>query len=217
MAVRESNNSFVTLEQARATVGVGPDDSEQDALLYDCINAALSIMEGYTGRLLKERAYTNVFVDGSGTAVLNAPQYPITASATLTVYSNSTRDFSSPTALVLLDSTGSNAGTAQVMVDYEAGILTRIDADVWPSGPGTVLIAAMTAGYQLSDERAAERLRQAQLQITSALWSEAARDPMVASRSIGGLSEQFVAGEYAAMLPRTRLILDAFRRHAWQS
>lgn len=221
MAARESNFSFVTIDEARAFLDLGADDTDRDGLLFSLITAAVATMEGYTNRRLFERAYSNVILDGYGTDQLCLPEYPLNTGATLTVLEAVDRNFSIVTALEALDATGTNYSTAGFVSNADEGILTRLNA-VWPTGRSTVMVT-YTAGYQLSNERFAEQLKTAQRRIIADLWASVGRDPTLSSRSIGGLSETFLSGtgpdsgKYAALKPEVRMVLDQFRREAWQS
>jgi len=176
--------AFPTLAQARAFLRLRDQDTKGDGLLTDLINAVAQYFENMTGRRLKRRDYTNVVVNGTGWTNLFLPEYPVTAISS--IKADMLREFDAAAALIVFDGTGTQDTHDVVIVDDGiSGEIALVNGDVWPDGPGTVLVS-YTAGY---DPAAQTDLTQAQLIAIEELWNLAGRDPSITSFSMGGVNQ----------------------------
>lgn len=200
--------AFPTLAQARAFLCLRDQDTAGDGLLTDLINSVAQYFENMTGRRLKRRDYTNVVVNGTGWTNLFLPEYPVTSVSS--VKADILREFDVATALVVFDGTGTQDTHDVVLVDDGvSGEIAMVNGDVWPDGPGTVLVS-YTAGYNSDAE---SDLTQAQLVAVAELWNLAGRDPTIQTFSMGGVSQSLANTPGSA---RVAAAIAAYKRASFE-
>lgn len=200
--------AFPTLAQARAFLRLRDQDTKGDGLLIDLINSVAQYFENLTGRRLKRRDYANVLVNGTGWTNLFLPEYPVTAISSIKV--DMLREFDGADELILFDGTGTQDTHDVVLVDDGvSGEIALVSGDVWPDGPGTVLVS-YTAGY---DPAAQADLTQAQLVAIEELWNLAGRDPSIQSFSMGGVNQGLANTATSA---RVAAAIQTFKRASFE-
>lgn len=199
--------AFPSFAQARAFLRLRDQDTSGDALLAQLIDAAAATFEAATGRRLKRRDYVGALVNGSGWTNLFLPEYPVASIAS--IKASATRDFANAAELVVFDGTGTQTSHDVVLTDGgDSGEVVLVNGDVWPEGPGTVLVS-YSAGY--GDD--ADDLLQAQLVLISDLWNLAGRDPKIASQSVGGLAQAYLNASHA---PQVDAAIKAYKRASFE-
>ncbi len=106
--------AFTTASRLKSFLGISV--TTYDTLLETLINAVSDFIENEINRRLKQTAYTGTKIDGSGTHELVLPQWPVSSTATFTLYERTG---------------GSNYGSdvwqevdsSKYRVDYDAGII----------------------------------------------------------------------------------------------
>lgn len=201
-------NSFVTLDEARRHLDLDPEETEKTEVLSVIINYTAKLFNQFTGRNLKERAYTALYLDGNGLTQMFLEEWPIDRTQTFTVNADSSREFTSSTLLVVWDEVA-GIGTDAVMLDDEAGEIELVNGDAWPKGNKTVKVA-MTAGLKIAD---AGHLVEVQLLQISDWWERIGRDPQLSNHTEFGVTAAFISGTLAsAISPLVRQVLTSERR-----
>lgn len=121
---------LTTLSNVKSYGGI--ETAEGDALLRRLITAASLAVENYCGRSILSAAYTAV-MDGNGAALLQLPQYPITAVSSLKIdnvtkvaevsYADGGYKFSGR-RIIFRDGTCFTRGLGNIEIAYTAGYST---------------------------------------------------------------------------------------------
>jgi hypothetical protein len=203
--------AFVTLAQARSTIGLLPEQTDDDGLIIDMINRSTGLFEQYTGRKLYSRAYVNQLIDGTGEATAFLLEYPVTAVAS--IKTSDSREFSAESALLVFDGTGTQADSAfEVIVDADTGEIELTNDSIWPDGKAKIF-ASYTAGFTATT---APELAQAQLTQVAQWFFQRGRDPKLTGSSLGGVTTTLLApdSESGGLVDEVRAILGMHRRVA---
>lgn len=201
-AVSVSAHSFLTEDDALALVLRGSTLTGDDQIIFrQKINAAVSMMESWTGRFLKSRAYTDLQVGTSRPGELRLPEWPITA---LT----SVRSLDSQLGETTIDLT-------YALIDRAVGIVRLRDGGSFARGEATMLVNA-TLGYTSADHPSEwYQLCEAQQALVALLWQRHSNPHLVTqtSTAIGpGAGMNFRADK---MPDEVRGLLERFLR-SWR-
>ncbi len=184
----DTTNSFLDEPEARKILALSEEDHRFVGRLHDAINGAAMIMNHFTRRNLKSRAYTNKFYDGDGSDTFFLEEFPVDLTAAFTVRVSSTRVFTEDD-LTRWDQLSSANGT-DYMVDDELGEVVRIDGDVWPCVRKSIRVS-FTAGVAAASEEGLVA-KEAQGILVQDLYARMGDNPSIGSESVAGESVSYI-------------------------
>lgn len=173
--------ALVTLDQAKATLGIDMIDTSQDAALQTQINQVSAAIHRYVDRILVRQGYRDQFRYVCNWMRLGEPlalwQYPIALD-----------ENGDPIAIIVQD--GSTVDAALYEANDERGLLYSIDAAGAYGWTGLLIAVDYTAGYDpIPDD-----VQAAALDWLTARWHSEGRDPSLRSETIPDLLAQTYAG-----------------------
>jgi hypothetical protein len=196
--------ALVTLDQAKAALGIDPADTSQDAALQQQIDAVSAAVNNYCNRIFAVQGYQDTlrYVNNwlHAGQPLRTRQFPIVVD-----------DQGVPLIAVI-----ENGGTLDVTyweVYPDQGTLYRLDGDMTGAWTGTTMLVDYTAGF----DPIPPDVQGAALEWLTARWHAVGRDPALRSETIPDLISQVYAGEQGAgtsagsMPPGARDLLGAYR------
>lgn len=115
--------------------------SDDNAIIEILIDQVTEFIEKYCGRRFKETAYTNIKLDSDGGEALYLPQYPVSSSATFTLYNRTTT--SNEDSWEVVD-------TEDYYIDYDTGLVYSVGGGKWVRGRQFFKVN-YTAGYSFNN------------------------------------------------------------------
>lgn len=189
-------NAWTTLEATKRHLGVDPDNTDQDDLITDLINAAYKALEGYIHHPLKAADYIEEY-SGDGTNTLILRKYPI--NSVEYIYDDVLRDFA---AISLIDSEN-----YVIDNDEEVGSVRLFkNVAVFTRGVKNIKIK-YNAGF--TDENMPADAKTACHMLVSYLKNRGGTEAMTA-QSLGGKSETYEVGPLPAYI---RTMVDAYKEY----
>lgn len=194
-----SGHALTTIDAVRAQLGLGPEDTSQDAVLARMINSASDVIRTYCDRDFA-RAQRTDRLEGPGGPVLLLPLYPVLQVESVTA-------------------DGTPVPVEEYDVDAQAGRLIRRRGS-WPGGPGLTVEVVYEAGY-ITPEQArkgvGERdlpydLEEACIATVMSWYSRRSMPPDVQSFWVEQIRVQFDQERDWLPTPVQR-ILDRYRRY----
>ncbi len=166
-----SSMALVTLDQAKAALGIDPADTSQDALLATQIEAVSLAVNNYCGRIFVVQSYQDTLRYVAQWIYAGEPlrtrQYPIVVEP-------------GGAPLVTVIENGATVDVAFWDVYPEEGTLYRIDGAILTAWTGTTILIDYTAGF---DPVPAD-VQMAALEWLTARHGAAGRDPGLRSETI---------------------------------
>ncbi len=193
--------ALVTLDQAKAALGIPAEDTAQDAVLTAQIESVSTAINNYCDRIFVVQTYRDQLRNACGSygEPLVVRQYPIIIAEGVPL-------------IVTEDGAALDAALWEVFP--EAGALYRLDATALPSGWGAALLVVdYTAGF---DPIPAD-VQGAALEWLTVRHHAVGRDPALRSETIPDLITQVYAGDVGAgtsagsMTPGARDLLEPYR------
>lgn len=172
------------------------DLTSETALAAIALDSASEVVRSYTNLTLDATASDTVTLDGSGTQVLWLPESPVTAVASVTLYSGG----DSEELLV--------EGIDNDYVWHEAGRLYRPDGVCWPSEPQSVTVV-----YSYGNSTIPADIRLVALQVAARVF---ALGPVV-TESAGGYSATYATDAMGGLSPSEMRVLDRHRIEDWNA
>lgn len=176
--------SLVTLDEAKAALGIPLDDTSQDAALTMQIEAVSVAVNNYCNRVFVVQTYqdqfrylTNWLYPGQP---LQTRQYPIVVT-------------DGEPAVAVIEN-GGELDVALWEVYPEQGALYRLDGALVAAWLGTTIIVDYTAGY----DPVPPDIRSACLEWLGARWGAIGRDPSLRSETIPDLITQVYSSDSGA-------------------
>jgi len=199
-----SSMALVTLDQAKAALGIDPSNTSQDALLTAQIGAVSLAVNNYCGRIFAVQSYQDTLRYVAQWLYAGEPlrtrQYPIVVEP-------------DGTPLVAVIENGATVDVAFWDVYPEEGTLYRIDGATVTAWTGTTILVDYTAGF---DPIPAD-VQGAALEWLGVRWYAVGRDPALRSETVPDLLTQVYAGDagagtYGGAVPAgTRDLLAPYR------
>ena len=168
--------ALVTLEQAKAALGIPAGDTSQDAILTAQIAATSLAINNYCDRVFVIQSYRDQLRNACGCwgEPVTTRQYPIVVDA-------------EGVPLVAVTENGGAVDPAYIEVYPETGAVYRLDATMAPAGWGAALLVIdYTAGY----ETIPEDVQGACLEWLTVRWHGIGHDPALRSETIPDLITQ---------------------------
>jgi len=173
--------ALVTVEQAKATLGIEAADTSQDAALQALIGQVSAAVHRYIDRVLVQQGYRDQFRYVSNWMALGEPlalwQYPVALD-----------EDGYPVAAIVQD--GAAIDAALYETDDERGLLYSIDASGAYGWTGLLITVDYTAGY----DPIPEDVQAAALDWLTARWNSEGRDPSLRSETVPDVLAQTYAG-----------------------
>jgi hypothetical protein len=195
--------ALVTLDQAKAALGIDPDDTSQDAALAGQIDSVSAAINAYCNRIFAVQEYTDQIrhVCGYWGEPLVVRQFPIVVEDGV--------------PLVTVSEDGLALDAAYLELHPETGSLYRLDsAGAAPGAWGAALtLVEYTAGFVTVPPD----VQGAALEWLGARWYSVGRDPALRSETVPDLLTQVYAGDAGAgtyggaVPPGTRDLLAPYR------
>lgn len=193
--------SMTTLERVKAELGIT--NSASDALLLAKIAEASSDLEAHIGgRLCRERLTQLCWGVPNVAAVLVLARFPVASIVSLAVDDD-------------------DVDLAELRLDEETGLLTRLTADGYPCSWHWAKSVSIVfdAGYLMPGEAGRDLppvLEAAAVELVSSYWAAKGRDPLVRVEDIPGVmrTEYWVGavGEAGSLPPSVESKIEPFRR-----
>jgi hypothetical protein len=196
--------ALVTLDQAKAVLGIDPADTSQDTNLQAQINSVSSAIHRYVDHVLVQQAYRDQFryiynYTYPGEA-LQLRQYPIAVDA-------------SGVSIVTVTEDGVAIDAAAIETDPDRGKLYRLDGGDPYCWTGSLIAVDYTAGFDpIPDD-----VQAAAVDWVSQRWFQMGRDPSLRSETIPDLiaqtfaAEQIMPGEMPGVPNSVALLLAPYR------
>jgi hypothetical protein len=176
--------ALVSVDQAKAALGIDPADTSQDAALSAQIDSVSMAINNYCDRIFAVQVYRDQLRNACGWygEPLVTRQYPIMVNDT-------------GVALVAVTENGVVLDAAYLEVYLETGGIYRLDGSMAPAAwASALLVVDYTAGY---DPIPAD-VQGAALEWLTARWFAVGRDPALRSETIPDLITQVYAGDFGA-------------------
>jgi Phage gp6-like head-tail connector protein len=163
--------ALITLDQAKAALGIDPADTSQDAALTQQIDQVSRAIDNYCDRIFVRQGYTDQYRYvynwlASGEPLLTR-QLPIAADV-------------AGAAVVTISEDGVAVDLASFEADLERGALYRLDGTAPSSWTGTSIVVDYDAGFVPIPED----VQSAALEWLTARWKAQGRDPALRSETI---------------------------------
>jgi Phage gp6-like head-tail connector protein len=163
--------ALITLDQAKAALGIDPADTSQDAALTQQIDQVSRAVDNYCDRIFARQSYTDHYRYvynwlASGQPLLTR-QLPIAADV-------------AGTPVVTISEDGTAVDAASFEVDVERGALYRLNGTAVASWTGTSIVADYDAGFDVIPED----VQSAAIEWLVARWKAQGRDPALRSETI---------------------------------
>lgn len=173
--------ALVTVEQAKATLGIGAADTSQDAALQALIGQVSAAIHRYIDRILVQQGYRDQFRYVANWMCVGEPlrlwQYPIALD-----------EDGAAVATIVQD--GVAVDVALYEANDERGLLYSIDASGAYGWTGLLITVDYTAGY----DPVPEDVQAAALDWLTSRWHSEGRDPSLRSETVPDLLGQTYAG-----------------------
>ena len=173
--------ALVTVEQAKATLGIDAADTGQDTALAALIGQVSAAIHRYIDRILVQQGYRDQFRYVANWMFVGEPlqlwQYPVALD-----------EDGAPVAAIVQD--GNPVDAALYEADDERGLLYSIDASGAYGWTGLLITVDYTAGY----DPIPEDVQAAALDWLTARWHSEGRDPSLRSETVPDLLAQTYAG-----------------------
>lgn len=162
-----------------------------EGLATIAVDAACQVVRDYVDQPLDGATVTDKYLDGTGTATLILPAFPVASVSSVVLYA---------------DRTDTSPDTLAVNVDYvedlERGVLHRIDGDVWTEGRQNVKVTFVASYASVPSS-----IRLVALQVAARVYEVG----MTKSASVAGVSETYVEGG-GSLTDDEREVLRGYRR-----
>jgi len=173
--------ALVTVEQAKATLGIDAADTSQDTALAALIDHVSAAIHRYIDRILVQQGYRDQFRYVANWMFVGEPlalwQYPVTLN-----------EDGAAVAAIVQD--GNTVDAALYEANDERGLLYSIDASGAYAWTGLLITVDYTAGYDpIPDD-----VQAAALDWLTARWHSEGRDPSLRSETVPDLLAQTYAG-----------------------
>jgi len=173
--------ALVTVEQAKATLGIDAADTSQDAALAALIGQVSAAIHRYIDRILVQQGYRDQFRYVANWMFVGEPlqlwQYPVALD-----------EDGSAVATIVQDGVAVDAALYEA--NDERGLLYSIDASGAYGWTGLLITVDYTAGYDpIPDD-----VQAAALDWLTARWHAEGRDPGLRSETVPDLLAQTYAG-----------------------
>lgn len=162
---------FISSEDLAAYTKI---DTLDSLLAQIALDAACETVRGFCDQGLDEATSTDAWLDGTGSATIRLPRFPVSALTALAVSVD--RADAAPETLT---------ENTDFVLNTETGVLTRIDGGVFYESPQSVKVS-YTHGYSTVPSDA----RLVALQVAARIYELG----MVENESVGGISATYVAG-----------------------
>jgi len=173
--------ALVTVEQAKATLGIDAADTSQDTALAALIDHVSAAIHRYIDRILVQQGYRDQFRYVANWMFVGEPlqlwQYPVALD-----------EDGYPVAAVVQD--GVTVDATLYESNDERGLLYSIDASGAYGWTGLLITVDYTAGY----DPIPEDVQAAALDWLTARWHSEGRDPTLRSETVPDLLAQTYAG-----------------------
>lgn len=164
----DTENSLLSLDDAKIWIGVSTSDTTYDPVVYDLINSVSLRFNLETGRKLKARSWTEYY-DGDGGDDLYLNNWPL-SSTSVTVTIDANRAYTTDLTV---------AGTDLMLTTESARV--RLDDDAFDEGTRSVKVV-YSAGYSTSD---AHDLTMAAKEFLGLMWNRYTKKDMIGIRTDG--------------------------------
>jgi hypothetical protein len=173
--------ALVTVEQAKATLGIDAADTSQDTALAALIDHVSAAIHRYIDRILVQQGYRDQFRYVANWMFVGEPlalwQYPVALN-----------EDGAAVAAIVQD--GNTVDAALYEANDERGLLYSIDASGAYAWTGLLITVDYTAGYDpIPDD-----VQAAALDWLTARWHSEGRDPSLRSETVPDLLAQTYAG-----------------------
>jgi hypothetical protein len=163
--------ALITLDQAKAALGIDPADTSQDAALTQQIDQVSRAIDNYCDRIFVRQGYTDQYRYvynwlASGEPLLTR-QLPIAADV-------------AGAAVVTISEDGVAVDSASFEADLERGALYRLDGTVVASWTGKSIVVDYDAGFDVIPDD----IQGAAVEWLTARWKAQGRDPALRSETI---------------------------------
>ncbi len=196
--------ALVTLDDAKAALGIDPADTSQDAALTRMVDSISMAINNWCDRIFAVQTYRDQIRNGRGAwgEPLVTRQYPILLD-------------DSGVPIVEVAENGAVIDAALLEVYPETGSIYRLDSG--STAPSAWAAALITVDYTAGFDPIPADVQAASLEWLTARYHSAGRDPALRSETIPDLITQVYAGDSGAgtsagsMTPGVRELLEPYR------